>query len=346
MPLITTPGQLVKRAEMYQQLGQLTSAGLGMVQSLQQIQRSPPNPADREPLQQVIDSIAQGRNFTQAATGAHGWLPEFDLALIQAGETSGRLDAAFRALTAHYTERARIAKQLISQLIYPVFLMHFAVFVFFVILPFAHEGMNFNGALVWICVKAVFVLLPFYVATFLLLYVLQSKHGEQWRAMVEAFLHPIPLLGTARSYLALARLSSALEALISAGVNVIEAWELAATASGSPALKHIVLSWKPQLAAGRTPAELVRDSSRFPSAFSNLYTTGEVSGQLDESLRKLHAYYQDEGSRKLDNIANLAPKAIYILVMLGIAYFIITFYMGQFGKGSDLDKAINGFQNQ
>jgi type IV pilus assembly protein PilC len=345
MPLITTPGQLSKRAEMYQQLAQLTTAGLGMVQSLQQIQRNPPNHADREPLQQAINSIAQGRTFTQAVTGVHGWLPEFDLALIQAGETSGRLDAAFRALAVHYTDRARSIKQLISQLIYPVFLIHFAAFVFFVIVPFAHAGLNFDRTLVWICIKAGLILLPFYVGTFLLVYSLQSKHAESWRATVESVLYAVPVLGTTRNYLALARLASALEALISAGVNVIEAWELAANASGSPALKQIVLSWKPRLAAGRTPAELVRDSPRFPSTFSNLYTTGEVSGQIDESLRKLHTYYQDEGSRKLDNLTSLLSKGIYILVMISIAYFIIHFYEGQFGKGSDLDKAINGFQN-
>jgi type IV pilus assembly protein PilC len=330
MPLITTPGQLAKRAEMYQQLGQLTSAGLGLVQSLQQIQRSPPDGSYREPLQHILNSIAQGRTFTQAAANTGGWLPAFDLALLQAGETSGRLDACFHALAAHYTDRARIARQLISQLIYPAVLVHMAVLVFFVVLPFAREGLNFNAAFVWICIKALFILVPIYLGTFLLVYSLQGKHGEKWRATIEALLHPVPMLGTARQYLALARLSSALGALISSGVNVIEAWELAATASGSPALKQIVLSWKPRLAAGRTPAELVSNTPRFPSAFSNLYTTGEVSGKLDESLRKLHEYYQDEGSRKLEMLANLVPKAIYILIMVAIAYFVISFWTGYF----------------
>ena len=45
---------------------------------------------------------------------------------------------------------------------------------------------------------------------------MQSKHGETWRATIEAILHPIPMLGTARHYLALARLATALEALIMA----------------------------------------------------------------------------------------------------------------------------------
>ena len=54
-----------------------------------------------------------------------------------------------------------------------------------------------------------------------------------------------------------------LEALISAGVNIVEAWDLAATASGSPALRRVVATWKPPLTAGQTPAEIVRDLSDF-----------------------------------------------------------------------------------
>jgi type II secretory pathway component PulF len=335
MPFVTTPGQLSRRAEMYQQLGQLTAAGLGVVQALESIRRSPPAPSYREPLQRVLDAIARGRTFTQAAADTDGWLPEFDLALLQAGETSGRLDACFRALAGHYADRARIAKQLISQLLYPVLLVHLAALVFLVILPFAREGLNFDAKFAWICIRAVLILLPCYLGAGLLVYALQGQRGERWRATIEALLHPIPMIGTARLFLALARLASALEALISAGVNVIEAWELAASASGSPALKHAVQAWKPQLAAGRTPAELVADTARFPGAFASLYQTGEVSGRLDESLRKLRDYYQEEGARKLETLANLAPKAVFLLIAVAVAYFVISFWADYFKQIDD-----------
>ena len=111
-------------------------------------------------------------------------------------------------------------------------------------------------------------------------------------------------------------------------------------ASSSPALRRAVAAWQAQLAAGRTPAELVRESPRFPEMFSNLYTTGEVSGKLDDSLLRLQQYYQEEGSRKLQTLATLAPKAVYILIMLGIAYNIIKFYTGYF---SEIEKVTNGF---
>jgi type II secretory pathway component PulF len=73
--------------------------------------------------------------------------------------------------------------------------------------------------------KAALILSPLYLVTILLIYASQSKHGEAWRARIESVSNFIPILGAARRFLALARLAAALEALISAGVNIVEAWE-------------------------------------------------------------------------------------------------------------------------
>ena len=256
------------------------------------------------------------------------WLPEFDIALIDAGERSGRLDACFRLLADYYNDRARITKQMISQLIYPVGLIHFAALVFLIIIPFAAS--QFNASLLFLLGKAVLILSPLYLITFFLIYATQGRHGEKWRALIETFMRPVPVLGTARRFLALARLAAALEALISAGVNIIEAWDLAAAASGSPALRLAVQNWKPEVVAGRTPAEAVRECREFPEMFSNLYASGEVSGKLDETLKRLYAYYQEEGTRKLQAFAQWAPRLVYMLVALFIAYKVISFYTGYF----------------
>lgn len=330
MALVYTPGQFTRRAELYQQLNQLTAAGVGIVRSLQQIERNPPSRSYRKPLQATIAAINEGQNLSSAMQSAGDWLPPLDLALLQAAEHSGRLDACFRQLSGYYYDRARMAKKMIGQMVYPVGLIHFAAFVFLVVLPYA--GSSFRASLGMLFLRAGLILSPLYVGTFLIIYAMQGKHGEGWRAIIEAVLHPIPLLGKARQYLALSRLATALEALISAGVNVIEAWELAANACGSPALRRQVLAWKPDLVAGRLPSEAVSRSSRFPEMFANLYASGEVSGKLDESLRQLHTYYQEEGTNKLQWIADVLPKAIYLIVAIVIAYFIISFYTGYFSQ--------------
>lgn len=337
MPFIVAPRQLTQRADLYHQLAQFISAGIGLVPALEQVAQHPPSHSFHEPLRHLLAELKEGHTFSEAMYSG-SWFPAFDVALLEAGERSGRLDACFRLLSDYYNDRARITKQVISQLIYPVGLIHFAAFVFLIILPFAHS--QFNASPLWLFAKAALVLAPFYVGTIALIYAMQGKHGERWRAAMEMLVRPIPILGAARHYLALSRLAAALEALLNAGVGVIEAWELAATASGSTALRRAVEAWKPQVIAGQTPAEAVRRSSQFPELFSNLYATGEISGKLDDSLLRLYRYYNEEGTHKLQTVAQWTPRIIYFCVVLIIAYKIIQFYTGYFNQISTIT---NGF---
>ena len=129
MPLIVTPRQFTQRAELYHQLDQFTSAGIPIIRALEQIKRSPPARSFRAPLQRLLDELAKGATLAESLQSLD-WLPAFDLALIGAGEQSGRLDASFRLLADYYNDRARVIKQVISQLIYPVGLIHFAALFF------------------------------------------------------------------------------------------------------------------------------------------------------------------------------------------------------------------------
>jgi type IV pilus assembly protein PilC len=324
MSLTVTPGQFRQRAEFYHQLGQLTGAGIGLIRGLEQLQRNPPALSYRRPIGLVLHQLGQGCTLTESLRQLDSWLPAFDVALLHAGEQSGRMDASFRLLAGYYEDRARIARQLIADLAYPAFLFHFGVIIF-AFLPFFR-----TGDWVTFLKHTVGVFVAVYTVIALLIYAGQSRHGENWRAWIESVLHPLPVLGTARWYLALARLSAALEALLSAGINIVEAWELAATASGSPALRRTVAAWRPLVNAGQTPAEVVSTSRRFPPLFANQYATGELSGQLDDTLQRLHQYYQEEGTRKLRAFSRWVPMAIYLSIVLLIAYNIIQFYIGYF----------------
>jgi type IV pilus assembly protein PilC len=335
MSFIVTPRQFSQRAEFYHQLAQLTAAGIGLLPALEQIKRNPPGNSFREPIQKLLNELAQGRTFAGSLQQLNGWLPEFDVALIEAGERSGRLDACFRLLADYYNDRARITKQMITQLMYPVGLVHFAALVFIIILPFAKS--QFNIALVpLLFIKAALALAPLYLATGFVIYATHSRQGEKWRALVEAVLRRVPVLGKARHYLALARFAAALEALISAGVNIIQAWDLAANASGSLALRRTVAAMKPGVTAGKTPAEAIRGYSIFPDLFANLYSSGEVSGKLDETLKRLYAHYQEEGTHKLQMFAQWVPRLIYFLVAGLVAYNVIKFWTGYFQQISTI----------
>ena len=332
MSLLITPGQLNQRAEFYHQLGQLTAAGISLLQALAALQRAPPAASFRTPITHLLEQLAEGNSFTEALQGLGRWLPAFDVALLHAGEKSGRLPDCLNLLAKYYQERGRLLRQVISDLGYPLFLFHFAILIG--PLPALVQ----SGSVPTYVLQTLGVFVPIYAVVILLIFAAQGRHGERWRSLIEKVLRPIPLCGAARQSLALARLAGALEALITAGVSIIEAWELAATASGSPALRRVVLAWKPEVLAGQTPSEAVNQSGAFPTLFANMYHTGEISGQLDQTLIRLRDLYQEEGSRKLRAIAAWTPKLIYFAIMLMIAWRVVSFWSNYYGMVNDAIK--------
>lgn len=332
MPLFITPRQLKQRSDWYHQLASFTSTGVGLMQGLEFSQQSHTTRSFRKPLGRILDSLQRGSTFSEALEGLGPWLPEFDVALIEAGEKSGRLDASFRLLSDYYRERSVLLQGVISDLAYPVFILHFAVFIF----PPTHlTKLVFEGDVLGFFWPKLEALFPFYGAVILLAYFCQGRHGERWRGVLERASRFIPLLGRARSSLSLARLSAALEGLLNAGVSVIEAWELAASASGSPALQRAVRGWSFQVRhGGKTPGEMVDESGAFPELFSSLYRTGEFSGQLDSTLRRLYDHYREEGTRKLTEFSQWTPRLVYIGILCAIGYQIVSFWSGYYANVS------------
>lgn len=333
MPLIVTPKQLSLRAELYHQLGALLSAGVTLFSSIESLRKRPPARSLAEPLRLIERQLEQGETFAQSLHAVSHWVPSFDISLLQAGEKSGRLDACLKVLAEYYRERAQLVRAMMSQLGYPVFLFHFAVLLG----PFPQLFLTWN--VLAYAVKVLGILLPVYAATLLLILACQGRNGEKWRSLIEQLCRYVPILGSARRSLALARLSLSLEALINAGVLIIDAWELAAHASGSPALRRRVLGWRSEVElGGLTPGDVVTASREFPELFASLYRTGEVSGKLDETLRRLYQHYQEEGTRQLRLLAAWAPKMVYFGVVLWIAARVLVFYTAYFKTLSDVMK--------
>jgi type II secretory pathway component PulF len=330
MALVFSPGQLAQRASFYQQLSALTAAGVTLMTALGQLHDRPPGRGYRSAISTILAQLNSGSTFKEALDATGRWLPAFDIALLSAGEQSGRLDGCFRLLAEYYEERARMARQIFGDLLYPVALIHAAVFI----LPFADFFLSGDwNTYLW---RTLGILVPLYVALFCLIFAGQSQHGYYWQSFLERVLRFLPILGRARRELAIGRAAAALEALLGAGVTVIEGWQLAADASGSPALIRAVQRWRPMLEAGQTPAEALAESPQFPSLFANQYAAGEVSGTLDDALQRMHRYYTEEGRRKLRMVAEWTPRLIYLAVVMLIAYRIVSFWSGYYQRMSEI----------
>ena len=327
MGLVFLPRHYDRQSEMYHQLAAMTAAGVGVIEACDYLRQAPPHPSFRDPFTKIIEELRAGRTFAEAVRGRRKWLPDFDLSLIEASEISGRLDACFRMLSDFYAERARLIRRVLSELTWPLFTLHMAILVF----PTSTlVGFLLQGKSTEFLVQKALVIVPLYAFVGAFILAGQSRHGERWRSLMEQVLHPVPLLGQARGDLALARLSAALEALLSAGVPILDAWLVAAKTCGSLALRSAIRNWTPPLKGGATPGELLLRTPIFPSVFSSLYHTAELSGQIDQTLRRLYTMFAEEASRKFQAFSQWLPRLIMLAIMLGIAFQVVSFWLNYF----------------
>ncbi|HEY3762414.1 MAG TPA: type II secretion system F family protein [Verrucomicrobiae bacterium] len=331
--MILTPGQLNRRAELYYQLGTMISSGVPLIQTLETATMNRSAGSMRKYMPMVLEHMREGCTLNDSLRKVPAWLPEFDMALIMAGEQSGRLDNSFKQLADFYSVRAKIIRDSIGRSLVTIATLHVFLLVFPIGLlqRLALGIMDQKYSECWPFIfEKIIVFGAIYTLIFIFIFSFQGNRGGTWRTILDSLLHIVPLLGNARRNLALSRLAAGLEALINAGVPIHKSWEYAAAASGSPRLVESVSHWGNELDRGATPADLVNRTPYFPQVFANMYTTGEMSGKLDETLLRLQAYHQEEGNRKMDTFTRVLTGILYGMVALLVAYNVIRFWVNYY----------------
>ena len=352
---MVTPGQLNRRAAFFEQLAAMIAAGVPLTKALEMAGKNRSIGVPRKVLQELTHHLQEGHTFTDAMQLVSGqkrgvevslkpsgvcWLSDFDVALLSAGEESGRLDATFKLLARYYIARAKIIRDTITGSMVTILTMHVFLLVFPIsflqrfVLGFINN--QYHECLPFILEKiSVFGLI--YGTGGFLAFATQGHRGEGFRTAVESIFDLIPGLRSAVKYLAVARLAMALDALLSAGVPVIRSWELAAVSCGSPHLKKEIFKWTPKMESGITPADMVAQIPYFPEMFAQLYQTGEISGKTDETLTRLHTYFEEEGFHKLQNFCRVLGYGLYFTMAIIAGIFIIRFWTQYFAQ------ALGGF---
>ena len=328
--LIETPRSFRRRSEFYHQLSVLQRAGVGVTQSLEQT--TPPNQRDRQHLLETIDRLNAGETFSESLKDRESWLPSFDRMMIEAGEASGQLDETLRTLSEHYTQRSALIRDVLLRLAYPVFIVHFIILMPGII-SYGASLLGSGGASFLSAFSPSLLMVgALYAAVFFVLYLGQANRGFALRYWLEKIWHRVPMFGPALKELKLSRLSFSLHALLNAGVNVREAWESDARASGSHWLATSVRAWLPDMDRGLLPSEALKQREDFPRTFRDLYATGEISGQLDDSLQRQAKLYHEDGTRHLKSAAGVATGLVYGAVCITVAIIVIQFWTSYYNS--------------
>lgn len=311
-----------RTATFHEQLAVTLNAGLSIAQAVQ-LAGDTAGGGLRAQGRQWSAGCAAGRGLAEQLAVAGQ--PGFDVALIKAGETSGRLTEMCRDLAAHYRHRIELRSLVIGKLVYPVILIHVTLLALGVVLTFM------SGWSPWIILVLPFLLWVSAGGAWTLL----RMSGDITRAKVALSVPFAPLTLP----LVAANTCTVLRAALSAGLLMPDALELTAGACGNPLLGKRLTEAAGDLRHNRIDSlAAALANAGLPAMVVDLTTSGEHSGKLDETLGQAATLMRNSFRLRAEWTARITCGIIYGGAMLAAAGVVFLFFAGYVGLINDTMK--------
>lgn len=314
------------RAQFYQGLGTLYEAGVPVIRAL-----GNPFPA---PFGAAARGMAgalerEGGSLAETFAANPRLFSPYECALIRVGERTGRLHVVFPALRDWCEFRVKMRGILLSGLLYPAVLYHAAA----TLLPsirmlISQRGFAETG------LRVVFWnLLPYMMMfVFRLLSGLLSRSGT-----FDAAILRLPVIGNLVMKSELAQFFRAYQMAVEAGVHAPEAVLLASGGCRNASVRTAMQAAGQEAERERCPpAEII--ARHLPGGVNRhsmaiqLLQTGEATGRSDEMAGRIANLYSEQTVRAFETIASMAPKLVYIFIVLAIAWQVIRSYQAIFSN--------------
>lgn len=260
------------------------------------------------------------------ALEATGLFDPLEIRVSGAGSDCGRVPWAFNLMGDYNDWKARVAGDLFSKLLYPVALIHMAVFLP-AVLTWFHGGF-------WAFFREVgFFLLVLYfpVVLFVGLRRLSLLHPRV-ESVFDGVLLALPGAGTCVRYFLLARAATAAHALYASGLSVLDALGTASRVCGNSVLRDALARVRARVESGADLRGAVGGETALPAFVREMWSTGDASGKMEEMLYRSAKMLTEEGESKLRRSVLGFSLFVYILAILLAAVKIASFWSGYFGN--------------
>jgi len=297
----------IKRADLvtfFVQMSLLLRAGITLPSALDRLTEDFKDTKLGIVLDTLREQVAIGMPLNQSmASYPRVFSPE-TMAIVQAGEVSGKLPEVFESLTGYYEWLDGLVGEIRQALIYPVMVMGaslaLVVMLFTFVVPkfvglltdlslhvplLTRIVMFISNALVhgWPVLLALIVGIPvgFKMA-------MRSPAFACW--FDEALMH-LPIFGPLIGMFALSRFTNNLGMLYRAGIPLLRGIEICKKLVGNRAIERALDEVYRGVLEGTPLSKCLAGQPIFPQTLVTMIATGETSGTLDFALKSVSDYY-------------------------------------------------------
>jgi len=316
------------------QIHTLLRAGVPIMRALAGLQDSSTNPAMRDVLQDVRESLDSGRELSMSLGRHPKIFSPFYLSMVRVGEMTGRLEEVFIRLFDHLAFERFMQDQVKSALRYPSFVvaaMGIAIVIvnIFVIPAFAKVFKGF-GAELPLMTRLLIGFSDFMLSWWpaLLLGAVAAFFGfKAWlktsrgRYTWDRIKLQIPIAGKIVRKATLSRFAASFALASRSGVPIIQALTNVAETVNNAYIADKVEKMRDGVERGESILRTSIAAGVFTPVVLQMIAVGEESGALDDMMKEVADMYQSEVEYELKTLAQQIEPIL--IVSLGIMVLIL-----------------------
>lgn len=323
-----------------QELAALIHSGLPLLRSLELLMERVDNAEFSVIMENVYQKVKSGTSLSEAFSTYPEVFPRVYTASILAGEKSGTLEQVIRRYLTYMKISIAIRTKVVSSMIYPALLLLLSfgvigVLVGYVIPKFTDFYSGFGGDLPLVTkvligvagfVRANFILIAIVVVGALLAFRVYIKTSEKARIAVDRLKLRIPYVGALWTKFSVSQLMRTLHTLLAGGIPLVNAIDVAASAVGNTLISKRLENVSQHVKEGDTLWSSLKQTNLMTHMAIEMVKVGEETGSLEEMLRNISDFYDEEIDTNLTNVLSIIEPVMLIVMGMVIAVILLAMY--------------------
>jgi type IV pilus assembly protein PilC len=325
------------------QLSVMIDAGVSVVQGLDMLAKQASNPIVREGLIKVRVGVEGGEELSVAMQRSPEMFDKLFISLVKAGAAAGQLDVMLKKLTQYVEKAAKLKKQLMSALTYPAIVIVLAIgmtiLMLTMIVPMMAKNFEDSGNKLPELTQFVINLSSNFQKSWHYIFgtaIVGHQVFKRWKntpkgaVQWDRIILKLPIFGNLIAKISIARFTSTLGILVTAGISIIEALQTCAAASGNKVIETDIMRIREEVTKGKGLAGPISESPLFPPMVSSMVAIGEQSGQVDAMLEKVAAFYEEDVDAAMAAALKMVEPIMFVVIGGIVGFIMVAMYMPVF----------------
>jgi type II secretory pathway component PulF len=329
------------------QMAGLFRSRIPVLQALELIQSQAERPAFRWMVEQIAESVRQGKPLSEAFGQLPRLFPSLYCSLVQAGEVSGQMEGMLFRLLEHREKEESLQAKVQLATVYPFFLLMMGIATIMVLLIVViprlgtlfedlHQTLPWPTR--WVMEASRFLSETWWIGLSVAMggWALATRRTDRGGGLLDRLPLLIPLWRRFLFRVEVARFCRTLGVLLDSGVPILQAVAVAVPTVENRRVRSELAQIEGPLAAGTPLSRCLQRVPAFSAFVRGVIAIGEGSGNLPHHLLEIASSLEDEVERSLRVMTTLLEPSLILILGAVVGVIVAAMLLPIFEIGSGM----------